>query len=268
MSSDVELSERLSFSFIEPVSALHVDLRLQCLSAQNMQASVDTITVTPEPSSKIDQVDTYGNRVLAVRFDRPISRLVVSAYHRLQDCCEKPLSSVYQDSDLVTEDGTAIPLDRTTAVAELRADVARVVDTVRSGWTVDAAITSLDRTLDEIDRSRRGVCQDMARLAVEILRRRGIPARFLVGYALPDPVPRVLRRHAWLAAHLGDRWEPVDVANLDDQPALRIASAWGSDLASIGPVIGRSPGLSVSHREIFAQARKPSRRQNDAGPGD
>jgi protein-glutamine gamma-glutamyltransferase len=63
--------------------------------------------------------------------------------------------------------------------------------------------------------SRRGHCEHFATATVLLLRAGGIPARYVVGYAVEERqgdmfIVRARHAHAWGVAFLDGRWEPVD----------------------------------------------------------
>ena len=252
----IKWSEKASYSFSAPVCDLAVDLRMQCLAVWGRTAVVDLVTVTPEPAARKATSDIFGNAVIELTFDRPVQRLVVSGYHRASCCAEEPFAAPLLPMDLALEDEARkenSTIGRGDPTVSLH-DVATIVREVRRGWRYNASITGLRRPLSDIDASRRGVCQDIARLAVDLMRRRGIPARYVVGYAVPrDRRIRVLR-HAWIAAHVDGGWREVDVADLRDELRPLAATAWGSALAAIGPVIGRSPVRAQTQLTVDAQA--------------
>lgn len=52
---------------------------------------------------------------------------------------------------------------------------------------------------------RRGVCQDFAHIAIAVLRRAGVPARYVSGLAVGEGAT-----HAWVQAHIGGSWHGFD----------------------------------------------------------
>ena len=246
----IEWSERASYSFSESVDNLALELRMNCLPALGRTASVDTVIVSPEPSARCATRDIFGNTVIELRFDRPVRRLVFSGFHRVPCGAGEPFAAPFLPLDLALEEGGQAPTDDATPQA-----IAAVLADARRGWRFDASVTGLDRPLADIRSTRRGVCQDLARLAVDMFRRRGTPARFAVGYAVPRESRAPLLRHAWIAVHARGAWRELDPANLRDEPRQCVATAWGSALASIGPVVGRTPVRARTQLGLSALAR-------------
>ena len=84
---------------------------------------------------------------------------------------------------------------------------------------------------DFLLRTRSGHCEYFATAAALLLRRAGVPTRYVTGYAVYEYSPlekayvvRARHAHAWTRAFLGDRWREFDVtpsewANLEDAAA-------------------------------------------------
>ena len=89
------------------------------------------------------------------------------------------------------------------------------------------------------ERSRRGVCRDLAHLGISLCRSLSIPARLVVGY-LCGLVPMDI--HAWFEAYVGGRWYTFDPTQKGPKGG-RLAVAYGKDAADVAvfqPVRPRS----------------------------
>ncbi len=68
----------------------------------------------------------------------------------------------------------------------------------------------------DVFRNRKGVCRDLAHLAITFCRALNIPARYVFGY-LPDlyvpPDPDPMDFAAWMEVWLGGRWWTFDPRN-------------------------------------------------------
>ncbi len=73
-----------------------------------------------------------------------------------------------------------------------------------------------DNTAVDVLEQRKGVCRDLAHLAITFCRSLNIPARYVFGY-LPDlyvpPDPAPMDFAAWMEVYLGDRWWTFDPRN-------------------------------------------------------
>ena len=116
---------------------------------------------------------------------------------------------------------------------------------IHDEFTFDPKATTVATPLTEVFASRRGVCQDFARLEIACLRSLGIPARYISGYmeTVPPPgTPRLVgadASHAWLSVYCpGVGWIPVDPTNNLLPSDTHITVAWGRDYNDVSPIRG------------------------------
>ncbi len=87
-----------------------------------------------------------------------------------------------------------------------------------------------------------GVCQDMAQIAVSLMRAAGLPARYVSGYLHPDPAAEpgstaVGQSHAWVEYWAG-AWTALDPTSLAPVGERHVAVARGRDYADVPPLKG------------------------------
>lgn len=134
-------------------------------------------------------------------------------------------------------DETALAICRAVGEAmEYRHGVTGVNSTARDAWP-----------------ARVGVCQDIAHVALGVLRTAGIPARYVSGYLHPDrdaPVgqPVVGESHAWVEWFSGT-WRGYDPTNLIEIGESHVYIGHGRDYADVAPLRGVYAGPSAS--ELF-----------------
>jgi transglutaminase-like putative cysteine protease len=131
--------------------------------------------------------------------------------------------------------------------------VDELVHRIHADFDYDRTATTVTSTVPEVLRSRAGVCQDFAHLALACLRSQGLAARYVSGYLATEPAPgreRVVgadASHAWLAVWLpaaGDQvgtegeWLAVDPTNDQRAGDRYVTVAWGRDYADVPPVKG------------------------------
>ncbi len=116
---------------------------------------------------------------------------------------------------------------------------------IHDEFTFDPKATTVATPLTEVFASRRGVCQDFARLEIACLRSLGIPARYVSGYmeTVPPPgTPRLVgadASHAWLTCLLPrHRLDPGRPHQQPDPPDTHITLAWGRDYNDVSPIRG------------------------------
>lgn len=110
--------------------------------------------------------------------------------------------------------------------------------------------TGVHTTASESWSQRKGVCQDIAHLAIGALRSVGIPARYVSGYLHPDPDAALGRTvvgesHAWVEWYCGD-WRGFDPTNLIDIGDRHVAVGRGRDYSDVAPLRGVYAGQHAS----------------------
>jgi transglutaminase-like putative cysteine protease len=139
------------------------------------------------------------------------------------------------------------------AAREICALVYREVKYVSGSTTVDALAAHSWA-------ERRGVCQDMAHIAIGALRSVGIPARYVSGYLHPqvDPeigVPAQGESHAWVE-WWDDGWRGFDPTN-DTEPGDRhVIVATGRDYNDVKPLAGIFSGSGTSRMFVDVQVTR------------
>jgi transglutaminase-like putative cysteine protease len=116
---------------------------------------------------------------------------------------------------------------------------------IRAGFIFDPAATEVSTPLAEVFRTRRGVCQDFAHVALASLRSLGLAARYVSGYVRTfssDGRPNLQggdASHAWIAVWCPDAgWVEFDPTNdlvVTDQ---HVTVAHGRDYADVSPIRG------------------------------
>ena len=136
-----------------------------------------------------------------------------------------------------------------------------------SSWIHDAVeympgSTGVQTSAREAWHRRQGVCQDIAHLSAGLLRRFGIPARYVSGYVHPKRdalVGEIVKgqSHAWVEWWDGD-WVGHDVTN--DQPigVQHVVVARGRDYGDVAPLKGVYQGRSASRLGVTVEVTRLS----------
>ncbi|MDH0746634.1 transglutaminase family protein [Pseudomonas sp. GD03842] len=234
------------------------------------------LEINPQPTTRRDELDVFGNPLTRLAFERPHDELQVNArlrievlarpaldfqdsmpwelarstltYNALQmspdilDACRYRFESpyVHLKQSFVEFSTECFPLGRPLLQCA-RALMEKIFDE----FTFDGEATQVATPLVEVLERRRGVCQDFAHLMLACLRSRGLAARYISGYLLTQPPPGQPRligadaSHAWVSVFcptLG--WVDFDPTN-NIQPALEhISLAWGRDFSDVSPLRG------------------------------
>ena len=111
-----------------------------------------------------------------------------------------------------------------------------------------------------------GVCQDFAHLLLGVLRKRGVPARYVSGYLVPhnennpgaklEEVIGGQASHAWAEAYIPDsNWTPLD-PTLGRPVGLRhVRVAYGRDYSDVAPVRGVYKGHAGQRLSVDVSVR-------------
>ena len=116
---------------------------------------------------------------------------------------------------------------------------------VRIGESVEyrQGVTGVHTTAAEAWAHRKGVCQDIAHLALGALRAVGIPARYVSGYLHPKPNAAIGETvagesHAWVEWFCGQEWRGFDPTNQIDIGDRHVNVGRGRDYNDVPPLRG------------------------------
>ena len=105
-----------------------------------------------------------------------------------------------------------------------------------------------------------GVCQDMAQIAVSLLRAAGLPARYISGYLHPDPKAEpgstaIGQSHAWVEYWAGS-WIALDPTSGAPVGERHVAVARGRDYADVPPLKGIYHGPPDSDMQVTVEVTR------------
>jgi transglutaminase-like putative cysteine protease len=234
------------------------------------------LTITPQPTRRLDDLDPFGNPLTRLAFERPHDELRVIACLRVEVLAREglvlddspaweeavaalrysgqPLSAELLEAARYRFQSPYVHLKRT--FASFAADcfapgrplllaVRALMQKIFKEFTFDAAATQVATPLLQVLEERRGVCQDFAHLMLACLRSQGLAARYVSGYLLTQPPPGQPRligadaSHAWISVYCPRQgWVDFDPTN-NLLPALEhITLGWGRDFADVSPLRG------------------------------
>ncbi|MFY1666434.1 transglutaminase family protein [Pseudomonas sp. Pseu.R1] len=234
------------------------------------------LEISPEPTTRRDEQDVFGNPLTRLAFERPHDELQVNARLLIEvlarpvlefqqsmpwdlarstltysaskmspdilDACRYRFESpyVHLKQSFVEFSADCFPIGKPLLLC-----AQALMEKIFDEFTFDGEATQVATPLVEVLERRRGVCQDFAHLMLACLRSRGLAARYVSGYLLTQPPPGQPRligadaSHAWVSVFcptLG--WVDFDPTN-NIQPALEhISLAWGRDFSDVSPLRG------------------------------
>ena len=267
------ITHRTTYHYHEPVSVSHHLLRLKPRALPLQRCIQCNLQVDPTPVVFRPYEDYFGNRVAFVTVEGAHRELVVTARSlveitapKLPDPARTPAWEVLRKSNFGDRADGALessefiyssPMIRTQAdynayardcfpaggpLLECALDL---IHKIQTDFKFDPRATTVATPLEEVFRTRRGVCQDFAHFTIACLRSLGLPARYVSGYleTVPPPgKPRLVgadASHAWISLFCsGYGWIDLDPTN-DLIPSTRhITVAWGRDYGDVCPVRG------------------------------
>jgi transglutaminase-like putative cysteine protease len=269
----LRVSHRTLYAYADPVSTSHHEARLTPRDVEAQRVLEHTVRITPEPSTRRERFDYFGNRTLHFGIREPHRSLEVRATSLVEllpqtapllaatPAWEQVRDRLRVDRRRDVLDAYAFTFDSPHARASgALADYAvpsfaparPVLEAVRdlttrikNEFTYDPGATDVSTPVGEVLRRRRGVCQDFAHVQIACLRALGLAARYVSGYVLTRPPPGKPRligadaSHAWVSVFVPDYgWVDFDPTNDLIPGDEHVTVACGRDFADVTPLKG------------------------------
>ncbi|MCU1514911.1 MAG: transglutaminase family protein [Microbacteriaceae bacterium] len=124
-------------------------------------------------------------------------------------------------------------------------------------------VTGVHTTAAEAWAHRKGVCQDIAHLAIGALRSVGVPARYVSGYLHPRPTAEIGETvagesHAWVEWFCGGEWRGFDPTNQIDIGDRHVTVGRGRDYNDVPPLRGVYAGPFKSELFVTVEITRES----------
>ncbi|MPY91420.1 MAG: transglutaminase family protein [Luteitalea sp.] len=263
-----DVTHTTEYEYSESVVVAHHVAHLRPRTLPHQECLHHELAITPAPAVTSAYEDYFGNLVTFFAVQGAHERLVIRARSTVTvSAPERPPPRETPPWEAAA-DRAALPFDAVEFVfaspesrppwsvdAYARASfpagrplldaVLELTARIHDEFTFDPKATTVATPLAEVLASRRGVCQDFARLEIACLRSLGIPARYVSGYleTVPPPsTPRLLgadASHAWLTVYCpGVGWIPVDPTNNLLPSDGHVTLAWGRDYTDVSPIHG------------------------------
>jgi transglutaminase-like putative cysteine protease len=268
-----DVRHRTTYRYGQPVSISHHVLHLVPRRSERQTVRNSELTVSPTASLRSDSCDYFGNDVTYLTLQKQHDELAIEARARIdvhppaEHAPDRTLAwdAVYAhlEGDPTREsldvlqfafDSPYVHWNRDLAdyargsfapgrpVLEAAVDLTRRIN---REFRYESGSTKVSTPVDEVFRSRRGVCQDFAHLELACLRALAVPARYVSGYLLTRPPPGQPKRigvdasHAWISVWSPEGgWVDLDPTNDTIVGHEYITLAWGRDYGDISPING------------------------------
>jgi transglutaminase-like putative cysteine protease len=232
---------------------------------------VDDFVVRVDPESRLHQhSDYFGTTVIEFGISRPHDHLAIDVRARVKTTPpDDPPDALWSDLEepayraaagefLIADGGPdVLAIDELVGLSRAESPLATVrtlVDLIPDRFEYRAGVTYVGSTVADLLEAGAGVCQDFAHLALLLLRRQGIAARYVSGY-LWAPLngddgadSAEVETHAWIEALLpGDGepvWVPADPTNRTLGGESHVKVGHGRRYADVPPVKGVFRGVA------------------------
>ena len=260
--------------YATPVSHAHHVLRLTPVSRDGERVQVAALQISPEPVSRREGQDFFGNRLTWIEIDEPHSevtvklsaRVAVDAADEIAPDSTPPWEQVRDEAFVTSDIGPLSPAhflfpSRIVSLDPNIRDYIRksfpagrpvlaaaidVITRIRADLVYEIGSTTPTTTPTMCFAQRRGVCQDFAHVMISGLRGIGLPAAYVSGYlrtvSLTDQ-PRLQgadAMHAWVLLWCGDKlgWVGLDPTNAVLAADAHVMLAFGRDYTDVAPMDG------------------------------
>jgi transglutaminase-like putative cysteine protease len=239
---------------------------LRVMPATTRTQRVDDFGVRVEPEARLHQhLDYFGTTVIEFGISRPHEELSIDVRARVKtappdDPPEAPWAEI-ADAPYKAEAGEFVlpvgdepddlVLDELVGLSRAEsplATVQRMVEVIPDRFEYRTGVTYVGSTVGDLLEAGAGVCQDFAHLALLLLRRHGIAARYVSGYLWAPPSgdesvdSAEVETHAWIEALVpGGRepiWVPADPTNRTLGGESHVKIGHGRNYGDVPPVKG------------------------------
>ncbi len=263
------------FSYEAPVSESVIELRMAPRTDARQTLRGFGLAIGPSTTAH-EHIDWLGNRVHQFSVLNPHTQLAVvatSAIHVAETpldwlALEVPLDNKSDDhrvNDFLRYHGavqaderldaleSVLGLSRCTTYVELLKLVyERLGDFIKYQSGVTTSMSSVSEVLTE----RVGVCQDFTHVALALLRRQGVPARYVSGYLAKREGEAEMETHAWVEAFVpGVGWFGIDPTHGIAADEQHIAVGTGRSYADVPPNRGMHRGNATETIDVSVEIR-------------
>jgi len=271
------------FHYGGEVTASYNEARMLPVSSEGQLVLFSNLEILPM-SAHHTYVDYWGSRVSSFEILTPHKELALTATSlvevRPRDHPEHIISwdelaaAAERSTEYVEQRKQTKRTQPPAEVAAIARDIADAADNPcdaalaisrRIGESVEymQGVTGVHTTAAEAWEHRKGVCQDIAHLALGALRSVGIPARYVSGYLHPKPsagIGETVRgeSHAWVEWYCGDGWRGFDPTNQIDIGDRHVTVGHGRDYNDVPPLRGVYAGSFTSTLFVTVEITRES----------
>ncbi len=279
------ITHTTSYEYRESVSTCHNEARLVPRSTVNQKPRGTRLSTEPSAAALVEDRDYFGNVVHFFMLEEAHHRLSVSAvsevdlipyqapvlslapaWEAVRDAVRGELSAeglraleyTFESPHVrFSEELFQYAAQSFSARRPLLEAVYELTRRIYRDFEYHPGATTVATPLDEVLRTRRGVCQDFAHLGIGMLRALGLPARYVSGYVHNAPAPGQEKlqgadaSHAWFSVFCPDfGYVDFDPTNGCIPHAEHVTLAWGRDFSDTSPLRGVILGGGAHHLTV------------------
>ncbi|MFZ2965068.1 MAG: transglutaminase family protein [Rhodoglobus sp.] len=259
----LRIKHMTGFHYGGDVMASYNEARMLPVSSDGQLVLFSNLEILPI-SSHHSYVDYWGSRVSSFEILTPHKELALTAtslvevrprphaeggigWDALATVAEGATDTVEQlkQTTRTNPPDEVVEMARTIAGRHVDACAAAlaICDAVGDAVEYMQGVTGVHSTAREAWMHRKGVCQDIAHLALGALRSVGIPARYVSGYLHPMPDAAIGETiagesHAWVEWFCGDQWRGFDPTNQIEIGDRHVLVGRGRDYNDVPPLRG------------------------------
>lgn len=275
-------SHTTTYLYSDPVSICHTQTHLSPRNSPTQRVLSHELVITPEPAFSLSRIDYFGNETTFFSIHEPHQTLTILAsseidlsppdlscqvipafgltapWEKVRDMLRAPVAREERDAESLsaTEFLFRSPFVRTShafaAYAKPSFPPGRTIfdagldlcHRIFREFRYDPRATTISTPVDEVLRTKQGVCQDFAHLMISCLRSLGLPARYVSGYLRSgEDTHGAEASHAWCSVYCpGFGWLDFDPTNDLIPRGDHATIAWGRDYSDVAPVNGLALG--------------------------
>jgi len=236
-----------------------------------------TIHLDPQPTSRSEYTDAFGNLTTRLEYDSPHDRLEVLAEVQVEVKAPPAASAaeahpwertrdalIYSGAPMSADTLDACRFRMESSCAQIKrefheygadcfgpgcptlAGAEALMHKIHRDFVYAPGSTDIRTSAADAFAARRGVCQDFAHIMIACLRSRGLAARYVSGYLRtlpPEGAPAdwvgIDASHAWVSLFSPPfGWIDLDPTNDVRVSTGHIVVAWGRDFGDVSPLRG------------------------------
>ncbi|MBG6190998.1 transglutaminase-like putative cysteine protease [Arthrobacter sp. CAN_A212] len=258
------ITHRTGYNYVRKVTLSYNEARMTPLTDPQQVVLESTLKVSPSSAAVSTYKDYWGTRVTAFDMQSAheflevtaVTTVEVSRMERIPADDEVATWEQLRSDDVANEYGDWLPQTALTEPdPEVSAKALELVDGrnphqaahaifawIKEEMSYVQGVTGVQTNAKDAWGSRKGVCQDLAHLAIGAFRSVGIPARYISGYLHPRSGAGVGEKvagqsHAWVEWWDGEwrGWDPTNKGPVSD---FHVSVARGRDYKDVSPLKG------------------------------